>query len=186
MSDIQAGIAPELEKKIGGKIEILSRWLAWSGGFVLLLLTLMTCVSITGRSILTMFRESDFGPVPGDFELIQAGCAYVVFSFLPWCHFRRGHVTVDIFLMKVSPQGMAFLSLVGNTILTICTVILSVQMQKGLVGKMSYGETTMILQMPVWWAFYISFIGSCVFALVSFYSVWRSYNEMQNRGELIL
>ncbi len=55
------------------------------GGVVLVLLTIMTCISIVGRAGLTIGLR----PVKGDFELIEAGVAFAIFAFLPWCQFTR-------------------------------------------------------------------------------------------------
>ncbi|MCU0929269.1 MAG: TRAP transporter small permease subunit, partial [Burkholderiaceae bacterium] len=70
----------------------LSRALAWFGAFVLCLLALISVVSIAGRAL----SGFGLGPVPGDFELVEAGTALAVFCFLPWCHLKRGHAVVDL------------------------------------------------------------------------------------------
>ena len=71
----------------------LARTLALLGGVVLVAMTLVTVVSIIGRAMISF----GFGPVPGDYELIEAGAAFAVFAFLPWCQLMRGHATVDVF-----------------------------------------------------------------------------------------
>ena len=73
MSEAQAGAAPDAAGKWLGRI---CRWFAVVGGVVLVAMTLMSVGSIVGRSL--------FGkPIPGDFELIQIGCAICVAAFLP-------------------------------------------------------------------------------------------------------
>jgi hypothetical protein len=54
--------------------------MAWFGAFVLVLLAAMSVVSIAGRALSGL----GLGPVPGDFELVEAGTALAVFCFLPW------------------------------------------------------------------------------------------------------
>ncbi len=68
----------------------ISRWMAWFGAFVLTLLAAMSVFSIAGRA----FSFAGLGPVPGDFELVEAGTALAVFCFLPWCHLKRAHADV--------------------------------------------------------------------------------------------
>ena len=77
----------------------LSRAMAWLGAVVLTLIALMSVVSIVGRSL----SGFGLGPVPGDFELVEAGTALAVFCFLPWCHLKGGHALVDMFWNSYPP-----------------------------------------------------------------------------------
>ena len=79
----------------------LSQWLAWFGALVLAALAIMTVVSIVGRAL----SFTGLGPVPGDFELVEAGTALAVFCFMPWCHLKSGHAAVDM-LWKSYPAPM--------------------------------------------------------------------------------
>lgn len=173
------GFAPVLEIRIGAIIEKSARWLAIVGGLVLVALIILTVTSITGRA----FIFAGLGPVPGDFELVEVCTAFAVFSFLPWCQIKRGHVTVDIFVSWLSPQKLAFLSVVGNLVLTIVAIILFWRLALGTLDKQSYNETTFILQFPLWWGYAACLLGAATFIVVSFYTVWRSLNEMLGAGE---
>ncbi len=66
--------------------------MAWVGGIVLSALALLSVASIVGRTL----SGFGLGPVPGDFELVEAGTALAVFCFLPWVHLKRGHAMVDL------------------------------------------------------------------------------------------
>jgi TRAP-type C4-dicarboxylate transport system permease small subunit len=141
----------------------------------------MTVISITGRALVGVFDFypfDRFGPVPGDFELVSAGCAVAVCAFLPWCQLNRGHVTVDVFLSAASERTKAVLTLVGNILMTVATILIAWRIQLGLADKLSYNETTMILQMPVWYGYAGAVAGLWIFALTSAYTVWRSINEV--------
>jgi TRAP-type C4-dicarboxylate transport system permease small subunit len=92
-------------------MEWLARTLAIIGGVVLTALVLLTCVSVIGRGgntlghsdfltgILPGFADmlNEFGPVTGDFEVVEAGIAFAIFAFLPICQLHGGHATVDVF-----------------------------------------------------------------------------------------
>jgi TRAP-type C4-dicarboxylate transport system permease small subunit len=179
INSAQGGLAPELEVKVGAIVEILARRLAILGGLILAALIILTVTSITGR----FFIFAGLGPVPGDFELVEVCTAFAVFSFLPWCQFKRGHVTVDIFVSWLSPRKMAFLSLVGNILLTIIAGIIFWRLVLGTIDKQAYNETTFILQFPLWWGYAACLLGGFVFIIVSAYTVWRSFNEMLSAGE---
>ncbi len=173
------GIAPELEMRVGVGVETLARRLALLGGFVLTSLIILTVVSITGRA----FIFAGLRPVPGDFELVEVCTAFAVFSFLPWCQLKRGHVTVDLFVSRLSARKLAFLSFVSNVILSIFSGIILWRLVMGTLDKYAYTETTFILQFPLWWGYAACLVGGTVFTIVSVYTVWRSLNEMLGAGE---
>lgn len=174
-----AGVLPGLERRVGRFVGLLARWLALAGGAVLVVLAVLTVVSVTGRVLIPV----GLGPIPGDFELVEAGCAFAVFAFLPWCQYQRGHATVDVFIGWAGPRAKAFLSLVSNVLLTVVAGIIAWRLEAGLVDKLSYGETTFILQMPAWYGYAASLVGAVLFAIVCLYTVWRSLNEWLGRGE---
>lgn len=167
------GIAPVLEARAGRVIGQVARGLALAGGVVLTGIALMTVISIIGRG----FSFAGLGPIPGDFELVEAGCAVVVFAFLPWCQYRRGHVTVDIFVSRLSPRVQAVLTVLGNSLLSLAACLIAWRLWFGMLDKFSYQETTMILGMKLGYAYAAAFPGAAFFAVVCLYTVWRSLNE---------
>lgn len=136
-------------------------------------LALMVVVSIAGRA----FTKFGLGPVPGDFELIEAGCGVAVFAFLPWCQFRRGHVTVDVIAPYLPAALWAALDVIGNVAMSAVAVIVTWQLWLGFFDKLAYGETSMILRMPVWWGYAAGAVAAVVFVVTCLYTVWRSLNE---------
>lgn len=179
------GLAPALEASVGRIVGFFSSTLAIIGGVVLTAVMILSVVSITGRwAIGTPIPIlNQLGPVPGDFELVEMGTAFAVFSFLGWCQFQRGHVTVDIFVSRLGARGLAWLSTASNLLLTAVAALLAWQHGVGMIDKLNYNESTMILQIPMWWGYAASLIGAWTFALVSLYTVWRSLNEALGRGE---
>ena len=168
------GIAPVFEKRVGKWIGWSVKWLAVAGGFILAAIALMTVTSIIGRALIPLGLK----PIPGDFELVEAGCAIAVLSFLPWCQYNRGHVTVDILANTFPLNVQNFLKFVGDIALALIAVVIAKQMWPGLIEKYSYGETTFILGMPVWYGYALGIIGAVFFAITCLYSVWRSFNDM--------
>lgn len=161
-------------KKTEAVISAIAKGLAIFGGVLLTAVALLTVVSITGRALV----DIGLAPVTGDFELVEAGCAVAVFCFLPWCQLNRGHVTVDIFVDKAPPRVFTFLSLIGNIALSAIAVVIAWRLGLGLGEKFSYGETTFILGMPVWYGFALGFIGAAAFAVTALFTVWRSLDEL--------
>ena len=126
----------------------LARTMALVGGMVLSGLIVMTTVSIIGRSASTIAHSdfgkewiapiSDFlislgiGPVPGDFELVEAGIAFCIFSFLPWCQITQGHATVDLLTSFFSRQANRLVELVGDLLLSVVTLLITWRLYAGM------------------------------------------------------
>ncbi len=180
-----AGILPEAEAFIGKWIGRYTNLLAIIGGLVLTAVMLLAVASIIGRFLgrLRLAIFDGLGPIPGDFELVAMGTGMSIFLFLSWAQFNRGHVTVDIFVSKLGPRGLAWLSTATNLIMTIAVVLLAQRIGEGLDSKLRFGETTQILEIPVWYGYVGGQFGLWSFALVCAYTVWRSLNEALGAGE---
>ena len=182
-------IAKSAQVRVGRIMEFASRWMAYSGGAILVTIALTTVVSIIGRTL------SGFGlsPVKGDYEIVEMGCAVAVFAFMPWCQLKRGHVTVDIFISKLSDRMQALLGLIGDLFLTGAAFIILWRLWLGFGEKFPFGsdavrnifgmgskpffaESTYELEIPLWIPFGFCLIGAAFFLIVAAYSVWRSFN----------
>ena len=150
-------------------IEIIAIVLATIGGLILAAMAIMTVVSITGRSLIPFGLK----PIPGDFELVEVGAAIAVFSFLPYCQLKRGHVTVDLFVSALPNWAFNLTSLLGDIFLTLCASVIAWRLYFGLLDQMSYGSTTMILGVPIWWGYMGSIVGAVLFAITAAFTVWR-------------
>lgn len=159
----------------------LARGLAIIGGLALVAITVITVVSITGRGL------TSFGlkPVPGDFELVEAGTAFAVFAFLPWCQLTRGHATVDVFTSFLSARANRVIDVVAEFVMTAVVILIAVQLWHGMWDKVRYNETTFILQFPVWWGFAAAMVAASVGVVVSLYVLVVRVQEFR-QGRTIL
>jgi TRAP-type C4-dicarboxylate transport system permease small subunit len=148
-------------------VHALARWLAIAGGFVLVAITVMTVISIVGRT----FIWAGLSPVPGDFELVEAGTGFAVFAFLPWCQLNRGHATVDLFTSYLSPAANRVIDLLSEILFGLVTILIAWRLWVGMLEKMEYGETTFILQFPVWWGMALCAAATIIGVIVSVYMV---------------
>ncbi|MCK8463590.1 TRAP transporter small permease [Aliiroseovarius sp. S1339] len=182
-------VAKSAQVRIGRLMEVSSRWMAYSGGAILVGIALTTVLSIVGRSL------SGFGlsPIKGDYEIVEMGCAVAVFAFMPWCQLKRGHVTVDIFISKLSDRMQAVLGLIGDVFLTGAAFIILWRLWLGFGEKFPFGsdglrsvfgmgskpffpESTYELEIPLWIPFGLCVIGAAFFLIVAAFTVWRSFN----------
>ncbi len=149
----------------------ISRAMAWFGGLVLAAIALMSVASITGRALSGM----GLGPVPGDFELVEAGTALAVFCFLPWAHLRRGHATVDLFWNAFPSWLQRVLETVADALMLVVWLLLVWRMGVSMIDYRGYGEVTFILQFPVWWGYAVAMVpavGGCIVYL------WRLLEDL--------
>ena len=170
-----AGIAPGPEAVVDKWLTRVAAVVAAVGGVILAGLALMTVASIIGRVLVPL--GVGLGPVPGDFELVEIGCAIAIATFLPWCQLKRGHVTVDILVDRFPPPVKGALTLAGNIVMTVAAALMARQLWIAAGEKFQYSETTMILQVPLGYGYMISAIGVAFFAVVCLFTVWRSLNE---------
>ncbi len=189
LSDRPKGIAPLAEARLGRILKTAAKWLAYFGGFLLTAAAIMTIISIAGRAMIW----AGFGPIPGDFELVELSVAVAIFSFLPWSQINRGQVTVDVLVDTFPPRLRAGLGIAGDTAMAIAASVIAWRMWLGLGERIPMGsdtlrtlfmlgekpyytETTFILRMPVWYGYALSMVGAAFFALVCIYTVWRAIN----------
>lgn len=152
----------------------LAKVLAILGGIVLVAITILTCISIVGRSLVPF----GLAPIPGDFELVEIGTGFAVFAFLPWCQLLRAHATVDLFTNFLSPRVNRVIDLISELLMTGVIVLIAWRLSVGMMEKMRYGETTFILQFPVWWGFAAALAAAVVAVVVSFYMLWVRIREV--------
>lgn len=166
-------------------IKKLAQLMAVLGGLVLTLLVLLVCTSVLGRSVGTLlhgtFMQSNFadfsnwalavgiGAINGDFELVEAGIAFAIFAFLPLCQLSGSHATVDVFTSKFSRRTNQVLQMISECLFALVLGLIAWRLFAGMEAKQRYGETTFLLQFPIWWAYAASFSGAVIAAFISFY-----------------
>ncbi len=166
-------------------MERLARFMALLGGIVLTLLVVLTCVSVLGRGLNTLGHSAfltdlseaaagaliatGVGPITGDFELVEAGIAFAIFAFLPICQLHSAHATVDVFAASFPRWLNRFLVTFWEGVFCAVILLITWRLGAGMVGKMQNGETTFLLQFPVWWAYAASLVAALVASVVAIY-----------------
>ncbi len=161
-----------------------ARAMAVSGGLVLSILIVITCLSVAGRALNTVFHgwigdlmpimsqwflDLGVGPILGDFELVEAGVAFAIFASMPLCQITAGHASVDIFT-NILPRGInRFLRMIVEIVFAAVLVLIVWRLYEGMLSKRGYGETTFLLQFPIWWAYAASLVGAAAAAISGIY-----------------
>ncbi len=149
----------------------LCRYTAWFGGAVVAAIALISVASIAGRAL----SGFGLGPVPGDFELVEAGTALAVFSALPWCYLARGHAAVDIFWASLPRRLKTVLEATTSVLMLLIWALLTWRMGIATAEHQASGETTFILNMPVWWG-YAAAMPPAVIGCVAY--AWRLFEDL--------
>jgi len=171
----------------------LARAMALLGGLVLVSLVILTCLSVLGR-IANTLGHSDFvaaavpfltsplralGPINGDYELIEAGIAFAIFAFLPWCQIVRGNVMVDFFMSAAPTRSRLLADIMGGLIYLLISALLTWRMIFGGIDMYNYNELSMTINFPRWTTFPISIAMMAFLTVVIIYTIGRSIAEMR-------
>ena len=179
----------------------VSRAMAYCGGAMLCALVVLTCLSVIGREMNDVAHswidvgflpglsrwvlDAGVGPINGDFELIEAGVAFAIFAFIPLCQITGGHASVDIFTAMLPDRTNRILGAVIEAVFAAVLVLIAVQLASGMQSKIRSGQTTLLLEFPVWWAYALSLTGAVVAAAIGVYmAVQRVREAVEGRAIL--
>jgi TRAP-type C4-dicarboxylate transport system permease small subunit len=174
-------------------VQFLARLTALVGGTVLIALIVLTTLSIVGRSI-NKFLHADFfdtaltgmsqflldlgvGEINGSYELLEAGVAFAIFSFLPICQLYGAHATVDVFTSFLPRRGNRWIAAFWEVVLAAVILLIVNQLFGGMERYMRNGQTTLFLQFPVWWAYAASFGAGVVACITAVYCASMRISE---------
>ncbi len=157
-------------------VEMIARALALAGGAVLLGITLLTCFSIAGRALLPL--DIGLGPIRGIFDMTEIAIAAAVFAFLPWAQLRETHARVDLFQWAIPRKADQFLDIVFNASMAFVAFIGTYRMYLGMQDKLSFGETTLIAQIPVWQGYAAGLVGAIGFVIVALFCTLRAMRRL--------
>lgn len=179
----------------------LSRLMAILGGVMLSAVIALTVFGIVMRMLDRLFHwmvevgvlaglgqwmiDAGVGPILGTFELIEAGIGFVIFAFLPICQITGGHATVDIFTSSMSEGTNRVLRGITEMIFAAVLILIAAQFFGGMMAKFNSGQTTLELQVPVWYSYAIGLVGAALAAVVSTYLAVVRVVEMVT-GRLML
>lgn len=165
--------------------ERLARVFALLGGAALSLLILLICASVLGRSLnsilhsdilqdlvpglATALLATGVGPIDGDFEIVEAGMAFAIFAFLPLCQLQFAHASVDVFTSHLPERVNRAMRAVIEVAFATGIGLIAVQLTLGMLSKLRSGQTTLLLEFPVWWSYAASCACAWVVAVIAAY-----------------
>jgi TRAP-type C4-dicarboxylate transport system permease small subunit len=165
------------ETPVGRFVFRLATAVAVAGGSALALITVVTVVSVLGRSLIPLGLK----PVPGDYEIVQAGVLFAIFCSLPLTQYLRGHADVSLLTDRFPTRLTAIVELVMDLLMLAATSFVLWRYSVGMIDKYGNKETTLILHLPVWSIYAVGMLGALSMVIVSAYCVVRSFANSISR-----
>lgn len=124
-------------------LEQLAKLCAVLAGVLLTVITLMTCISLTGRN-------TTGATLVGDFELTGLAAGAAIALFMPWCQVTRGNIIVDFFTANASERTQAALDRLGALFLGLTMALLAWRTALGGLNAWTSQSGSMMLGFPEW------------------------------------
>jgi TRAP-type C4-dicarboxylate transport system permease small subunit len=135
-------------------IRILSDNMRYAGAAALTGMMALTCVDVVGR----FFRRPIFGSV----ELVTFMGVFVVAFALPFTHDNKGHIGVEILMLRLSGKTRAAIDLITETVGFVFFSLVAWRMFIYGGRMRASGEVSMNLELPEYLLVYLI---ACCFAV---------------------
>lgn len=141
------------------------------GSAAAIVIALMVVASIAGRALWST-------PIQGDVELTQFGIALCISLGLPWCQLRGANIIVDFFTENLPARRLRQLDGIGALLIGAMCALLAWRTAMGAFAVHAAGETTMILGLPMWWAYASLAPGLALAAAVALWQAQRHFRGL--------
>lgn len=124
-------------------LESLAKLCAIVAGVLLIVITLMTCVSLIGRN-------TTGWSIVGAFELTGFAAGAAIALFMPWCQVHRGHIIVDFFTARASAASRHGLDRFGALLLAFAMGLMTWRTTIGGLNAWKSQTGSMMMGFPEW------------------------------------
>lgn len=146
---------PVLDRK--RRLDVITRWVAFSGFFALIIVAVATSIDVTSRYFFS-------APIDGLDDIAHLVFAIVVAGCFPAGLLQGHNITIRFFGKAVGPRVERFLEVFGATLTLIFFILLAWQFALMTLDYGSSGRNTMTVELPIapWWWVTTSVIMFCV------------------------
>jgi len=137
---------------------VLNQALIWVAGFFLLTMILMTCANVFLRRVWT--------PLLGTFELMGYFGAILTAFALGYTQMKRGHISVDILVLRFPEKTQRILDGINNFLCMIFFALVAWQVANYATTLWKTGEVTETLKIIYYPFTYGVAFGCAIFSLV--------------------
>ena len=86
---------------------------------------------------------------------------------IPWCQLRGANIIVDFFTQRLRQRRIQWLDGVGALLIAAMYLLLAWRTSAGAIAVHAASETSMILALPMWWAYASLAPGLALAALIA-------------------
>ncbi len=151
-------------------LETLAKLCAVLAGLLLVVITLMTCVSLLGRNTVGW-------TIVGDIELVAAAAGAAVALFLPWCQIMRSHIIVDFFTAKAQASTNASLDRLGALLTAVMMGLFTWRSGLGGLNAFKSNSGSMMLGFPEWVVYALMVPGLGLAAVIALVQAVRGFGD---------
>jgi len=160
-----------LEKVAG----VLSRWLNWIGAGVLIVVMLLVCANIIGRSIPFL------GPIKGTYDLVGLLGGILLGFALGYAQLQKANIRVEILVSRLQPRTRAIIDSITFFISIILFVLISWQHAKFATSIWQVGELSETLRVPFFPLIYALAFGCLILCLVLLVDFLKALAEVRKK-----
>jgi len=124
-------------------LEQLAKLCAILAGVLIIVITLMTCVSLIGRN-------TTGWSIVGAFELSGFAAGAAIALFMPWCQVKRNNIIVDFFTNRAPQSVQDALDRVGAFTVALAMGLLAWRTAIGGINAWNSGAGSMMMGLPEW------------------------------------
>ena len=153
-------------------LETLAKLCAVAAGVLLIVITLMTCVSLLGRNTIGW-------TIVGAFELSGSAAGAAIALFMPWCQVRRGNIIVDFFTARASEATQRGLDRFGALLLALVMGLMTWRTGVGGLNAWTSQTGSMIMGFPEWIVYVGMLPPLALTALIALVQAVRGFDDGQ-------
>jgi len=163
---------------------LISFW-ALAGGFMLLLIVVITAVNAAGFSLNALARlwGGNISGLPGYEDAVTLFVGAAALAMFPYCQRHSGHAVVDVFMQKAPQAFNKFIQYLSALLTILFCIFIVYMLFQGIDQLKSDNVETTVLGWPVW-IFASTGIFSCIlWALATVVQLLEQQNQLPTSAE---
>lgn len=156
-------------------LEKAAKLCAVLAGVLLIVITLMTCVSLIGRNTVGW-------TIVGAFELSGFAAGAAIALFMPWCQIKRGNIIVDFFTARATAATQHRLDRFGALMLALAMGLMAWRTTIGGLDAWRSQAESMMMGFPQW-IVYVGMVPPLVLtAVIALVQALRGFERTDEAG----
>ncbi len=156
-------------------LEQLAKLCAILAGVLMIVITVMTCVSLIGRN-------TTGWSIVGAFELSGFAAGAAIALFMPWCQIKRNNIIVDFFTNRAPQSVQDALDRVGAFTVALAMGLLAWRTAIGGINAWNSGAGSMMMGLPEWTVYVGMVPPLALTAVIGLAQALRGFGDGRSEG----